>query len=201
MVLVSVELTKKKKVNVDKIRTVPKVSIKMKSSVKKSFFFFYQVPLNGLLRYIVGWVFFLQCRLLRIAHGSPMKAFHCLNITRLICKRCTNDGFIIMTWYLKINCMKDILVHIASAEPLTMHEHQILHQLLPRTTYFGKWNLYMYLWQREEAMHERPLFNTFGRSSGVVSLIGRVNIYLLARYRKPVRISFNSKPTPLISGI
>lgn len=39
MVLVSVELTKKK-VNVDKIRTVPKVSIKMKSSVKKSYFFF-----------------------------------------------------------------------------------------------------------------------------------------------------------------
>lgn len=102
MVLVSVELPKKKKpVNVDKIRTVPKVSIKMNRAFKNYyFFFFYQVPLNGLLRYIVVCVFFLQCRLLRIAHGSPMKAFHCLNITRLICKRCTNDGFIIMTWYL-----------------------------------------------------------------------------------------------------
>lgn len=51
MVLASMELTKKK-VNVD-IRTVPKVSIKMKSSVKKSYFFYQD---------IVGCVFFLKCR-------------------------------------------------------------------------------------------------------------------------------------------
>lgn len=121
-------IDQKKKVNVDKIRTVPKVSIKMKSSVKKSYFFFTKSRLMDF--YVISWDVYFFCnvyRLLRIAHGSPMKAFHCLNITRLICKRCTNDGFIIMTWYLKINCMKDILVHIASAEPLTMHEHQILH--------------------------------------------------------------------------
>lgn len=127
MVLVSVELPKKKKNR----STLTRFELFQRSQSKwierlKILFFFYQVPFNGLLRYIVVCVFFLQCRLLRIAHGSPMKAFHCLNITRLICKRCTNDGFIIMTWYLKINCMKDILVHIASAEPLTMHEHQIL---------------------------------------------------------------------------
>lgn len=98
MVLVSVELTKKKKVNVDKIRTVPKVSIKMKSSVKKSYFFFTKSRLMDF--YVISWDVYFFCnvyRLLRIAHGSPMKAFHCLNITRLICKRCTNDGFIIMT--------------------------------------------------------------------------------------------------------
>lgn len=42
MVLVSVELPKKKKkpVNVDKIRTVPKVSIKMNRAFKNPIFFF-----------------------------------------------------------------------------------------------------------------------------------------------------------------
>lgn len=104
MVLVSVELQKKNKKTTGQRwqdSNCSKGLNQNESSVKKSFlFFFYQVPLNGLLRYIVVCVFFLQCRLLRIAHGSPMKAFHCLNITRLICKRCTNDGFIIMTWYL-----------------------------------------------------------------------------------------------------
>lgn len=43
MVLVSVELQKKKNkqpVNVDKIRTVPKVSIKMNRALKNPFFFF-----------------------------------------------------------------------------------------------------------------------------------------------------------------
>lgn len=42
MVLVSVELpTKKKPVNVDKIRTVPKVSIKMNRALKNPFLFFF----------------------------------------------------------------------------------------------------------------------------------------------------------------
>lgn len=41
MVLVSVELQKKTQpVNVDKIRTVPKVSIKMNRALKNPFFFF-----------------------------------------------------------------------------------------------------------------------------------------------------------------
>lgn len=39
MVLVSVELQKKKPVNVDKIRTVPKVSIKMNRVFKNPIFF------------------------------------------------------------------------------------------------------------------------------------------------------------------
>lgn len=128
MVLVSVELTKKKKVNVDKIRTVPKVSIKMKSSVKKSYFFFYQVPLNGLLRYIVGCLFFLQC-----ISPSAYRTW------------ITNESISLFKYYtVDMQAMHKRWIYYydlifknklyerhtrthCSAEPLTMHEHQILH--------------------------------------------------------------------------
>lgn len=84
MVLASMELTKKRSTLTFEL--FQRSQSKWNRALKNPIFFFTKISWDV-------YFFWNVDRLLRIAHGSPMKAFHCLNITRLICKRCTDDWF------------------------------------------------------------------------------------------------------------
>lgn len=177
MVLASMELTKKRSTLTFELfqRSQSKWNRALKNPI-----FFYQD--------IVGCVFFLKCR-------SP-SAYRTwiTNESISLFKYYTVDMQAMHKWWIYyydlifINKLYERHSHCFCWTPYNPWTSNTAQTSTKNDIYFGKWNLYS--WQREEAytMHERPLFNTFGRSSGVVSLIGQVNIYSLARYRKPVRI-------------